>query len=422
MQATFILAGLAGLLLLRVPVAFALAAVGVILLWLKGLPLIMVSQFMLSGVNSFELLAVPLFLLMAHVLLLGGVGADLFRAVQAWIGHWPGGLGVATVATCALFATISGSSIATAATVGSVAILEMTSRGYPRHFTIGLVAAGGTLGILIPPSIPMIVYAMITDSSITALFLAGVGPGLALLGMFILYCFWFASTNKDWVPAARVKFAERLDATWGVLPVAFIGVVVLGGIYGGAFTPTEAAGVGFVLSLATVAAKGRASADGLRRAALAAAVTTISVLLIVAGAKLFGRAITIYQIPQEISSAVLVAFNEPWAFVAVICLVLLLMGLFLESMSMILIMMPILIGSLAPMGLHPVWFGVVFVIMIECALITPPIGMNLFVVQAVGRARISEVVRGVWPFVVMMLAMTQILWFFPGLAMWLPYR
>ncbi|WP_120496526.1 TRAP transporter large permease [Kiloniella sp. EL199] len=421
METILILLSLIGLLLLRVPVAIAMVSLGVILLWLKGLPMIMVSQFMISGVDSFELLAVPLFLLMSHILLVGGVGSDLFRAVQSWVGHWPGGLAIATVLTCALFAAISGSSVATAATVGTVVIVEMTKRGYPKFFVLGLVAAGGTLGILIPPSIPMIIYGVITEASIPKLFLAGIGPGIFLAGMFILYSFCFARFNKNYVRSEKATKEERFSATIAALPVGLIAFVVVGGIYGGLFTPSEAAGVGFFLSLAIVLGKRKNTFADIHAATMAAMKTTVTVLLIVAAAALFGKSITIYQIPQDITTFVATAFSEPWLFTLVICVVLLVMGLFLESLSMLLIMMPVLFESLAPMGIHPIWFGILFVIMIECALITPPVGMNLFVVQAVGKAKLSEVIQGVWPFVLIMLGTAALLWFIPGLAMYIPY-
>ena len=178
MEVVLILFSLIALLVLRTPVAFALGGLGVILLWIKGLPLVAVPQRLYGTMDSFELLAVPLFLLMSNVLLRGGIGKDLFAAVQSWVRHWPGGLGVATILSCGMFSAISGSSVATAATIGTVAIPEMTARGYDRPFVLGLLAAGGTLGILIPPSIPMILYGVVTETSIPTLFLAGIGPGL----------------------------------------------------------------------------------------------------------------------------------------------------------------------------------------------------------------------------------------------------
>ena len=186
MEAFFILTALLGVLILRTPVAFALGGLGVILLAIKGMPLVAVPQRMHGTMDSFELLAIPMFLLMSNILLKGGVGRDLYAAVQSWVGHWPGGLGVATILSCTLFSAISGSSVATAATIGTVAIPEMEKRGYDRSFVMGMLAAGGTLGILIPPSIPLIIFGVVTESSIPKLFMAGIGPGLFLATAFII--------------------------------------------------------------------------------------------------------------------------------------------------------------------------------------------------------------------------------------------
>ena len=202
MEAVFILVALMALLLLRTPVALALGGLGVILLALKGLPLVAVPQRLHGSMDSFELLAVPMFLLMSNVLLKGGVGRDLYAAVQSWVGHWPGGLGVATILSCTLFSAISGSSVATAATIGTVAIPEMSSRGYDRRFVYGMLAAGGTLGILIPPSIPLILYGVVTETSIPTLFLAGVGPGLFLAGCFIVYGVIYSRFSTAYQPMA----------------------------------------------------------------------------------------------------------------------------------------------------------------------------------------------------------------------------
>ncbi|MEE4134726.1 MAG: TRAP transporter large permease subunit, partial [Desulforhopalus sp.] len=244
MTATLILVGLFSLLLIRVPVAFALGGLGLLLLWLKGINVVMVPQALYSSADSFVLLAVPLFLLMSNILLKGGVGKDLFNAVQCWVGHWPGGLGVATIISCALFSAISGSSVATAATIATVAIPEMISRGYSRPFVLGLLAAGGTLGILIPPSIPLILYGVITEESIVSLFMAGVGPGLLLSALFILFSIGYSLFDKNYRPSPKTGWPERWRASFRALPTLFLAVVVIGGIYLGVFTPTESAGIG----------------------------------------------------------------------------------------------------------------------------------------------------------------------------------
>jgi tripartite ATP-independent transporter DctM subunit len=422
MTALWILLALMALLFSGVPVAFALGGLGMVLLYSADLSLLMVPQGLYSVMDSFILLAVPLFLLMSNVLLKGGVGRDLFNAVQSWVGHWPGGLGVATIASCAIFAAISGSSVATAATIGTVAIREMTQRGYARPFVLGLVAAGGTLGILIPPSIPMIVYGVITEESIVDLFLAGIGPGLLLAGLFIFFCFGYARFSSSYRPMPKAGWSERKKASLRALPVILLAVVVIGGIYLGVFTPTESAAIGFAVSLMIVFALGEMTWTKLREAVIESMQTTVTIFLILAGAKIFGKAITLYRIPQDLSLFIGNQVSEAGFFILAVCLVLLLMGLFLESLSMLLIMVPVLYPSMMEMGIDPIWFGVLFVIMIECALITPPVGMNLFVIQAVGEARLNEVVRGVWPFTLIMLASAYLLWLWPQLALYIPYQ
>ena len=249
MTTALVLLALLALLLAGVDIAFVLAGLGMILLLADGSSGLQIPQALMSSMDNFILLAVPLFILMSNVLLRGGAGARLFAAAQSWVGHWPGGLAVATVLSCAVFAAISGSSVATAATVGAVAIPELTARGYRRRFVFGLLAAGGTLGVLIPPSIPMIVYGFLTEESVVDLFLAGIGPGLLLTALFAGYAVVHARLAGVGRGAARASAAERRRATLAAAPTLALAALVVAGIYAGAFTPTEAAGVGFVLAL-----------------------------------------------------------------------------------------------------------------------------------------------------------------------------
>jgi len=410
------------LLFSRVPVAFALGGLGLVLIVIGDLSLMMVPQGLYSVVDNFVLLAVPLFLLMSNVLLKGGIGRDLFNAVQSWVGHWPGGLGVATIISCGIFAAISGSSVATAATIGNVAIDEMSKRGYPKPFVYGLVAAGGTLGILIPPSIPMIIYGVVTEESIVDLFKAGIGPGLMLAGMFILFSFAYARFSPDYKPLAKASWDERKKSSLRALPTIMLAMVVIGGIYLGVFTPTESAAIGFAVSLIIVFSMRTMNWQKLKEAVLESMQTTVTIFLILAGAKIFGKAITLYRIPQDISVLISENFTEIGTFIFVVCIVLLIIGLFLESLSMLLIMMPVLYPSVLNMGIDPIWFGIIFVIMIECALITPPVGLNLFVIQAVGQARMQDVIKGVWPFTLIMLFSAFIIYWIPSIALYIPYH
>jgi len=417
-----ILLALFALLLLGVPVAFALGGLGLSMLVVGGFSPLMAPQAILSTLDGFILLAVPLFLLMSNVLLKGGVGRDLYAAVQAWVGHWPGGLAVATVISCGLFAAISGSSVATAATIGTVAIPEMLKRGYEKRFVYGLVAAGGTLGILIPPSIPMIVYGFVTEESVIALFLAGVGPGLLLLVMFSGYAMIYAAM-RGMGRSDKASWSERRHASLRALPSLALATVVVAGIYTGAFTPTEAAAIGFAGAvLITVVVLRTLSWAQFWEASTDAMATTVAILMIVAGAKVFGKAITLYRIPQDISTFLSDAVSSPVSFVLLVSIILLVMGLVLEALSMVLIMTPVLLPAAMGLGFDPIWFGIFMVLMVEAALITPPVGLNLYVIQSVARATLGDVARGAIPFLLLMFLCVLILYLIPDLALYIPFK
>ncbi len=422
MDTLLILLALFALLLTGVPVAFVLGGLGLALLLIGGFSPMLAPSSVLSTLDSFVLIAVPLFLLMSNVMLKGGVGRDLFSAVQAWVGHWPGGLAVATVISCGIFAAISGSSVATAATIGTVAIPEMVQRGYPKHFVFGLLAAGGTLGILIPPSIILIVYGVITEESVIALFEAGVGPGLLLVLLFVLFSMVYARFALGQRDAERADWETRRRTGLRALPTILLAAFVIAGIYQGWFTPTEASAIGFIGALFVTGVVLRSLTwRGLFEAVRDAMKTSVAILLIVAGAKIFARAIALWRIPQDISQLISENIESAGLFILVVAVVLLIMGLFMEALSMMLIMVPVLAGTLSLLGVDPVWFGIFFVIMVECALITPPVGLNLYVIQAVGKAKMGEVARGVWPFLLLMLLTVLLITLVKDIVLWLPY-
>lgn len=422
---TLVYIGLALLALLfaGVPVGFSLAGLGTALLALKGLSLAMVSQNLHGALDNFVLLSVPLFLLMSNLLLKGGVGKDLFEAIQQWFGHWPGGLGISALLSCGIFSAISGSSVATAATVATVAIPEMIKRGYSKPFTLGLLAAGGTLGILIPPSIPLIVYGVITEESIGALFLAGIGPGLLLIFLFGLYTVIYAlKTNLHRMEKVTDK-RERWRVTFRALPTILLSVIIIGGIYTGAFTPTEASAVGALASLILTAVILRTlSWSSFIDAVRETLKTTIMLFIIIIGAKIFGKAITLYQVPMMLSQIVDTHISSASGFILLVTAVLLVMGLFLESLSMILIMVPVLLPTVLALHIDPIWFGIYFVILIELALITPPVGMNLFVIQAIAKSPLGVVSKGTVPFILIMLFGVVMTYIWPGIVTWLPFN
>lgn len=434
MTAVLILIALFAVLLAGVDIGFALAGLGIALLLIGDFSPLIVPQSMMASMDNFILLAVPLFILMSNILLRGGAGEDLFGAVQTWVGHWPGGLAVATILSCAIFAAISGSSVATAATIGTVAIPALIARGYERRFVYGLLAAGGTLGILIPPSIPMIVFGFVMSESIVDLFLAGIGPGVLLIILFVAYAIFHARRGGQ-TPSEKASTAERWRATKRALPTLILALLIVLGIYFGVFTPTEAAAIGFAAALViTLFVLRSLSPWQLPAIAVESMKTTVMVLFIIAGAKVFGHAITLYRIPQDVTSLVTSNIALPVIFILAICALLLLMGCVLETLSMMLLMLPIIQPSLITLGIDPIWFGVIFTMMIECALITPPVGLNLFVIRAVavqaegpappGRAAatVGDVVYGTLPFVILILIAVAAVIAVPDIALTIPFK
>ena len=423
MTVIMVLGVMFALLLAGLPVAFSLGVLGLGMLVIGGFSPLMAPQAILSTLDGFILLAVPLFLLMSNILLRGGCGKDLFSAVQAWVGHWPGGLAVATIVSCGIFAAISGVSVATAATIGVVAIPEMIKRGYNKNFVYGLLAAGGTLGILIPPSLPMIVYGFVTEESVISLFLAGIGFGIFLISLFIIFSIIYSKFFGGYKPVPAASWEERKKHSIKVLPTIMLAVLILGGIYTGVFTPTEAAAVGFSLALflTTILLRSLTLAD-FKKALFESMVTTAAILVIIAGAKIFGKAIALYRIPQDISMFIEATIQSKAIFMITVCLILVAMGLVFETLSMVLIMVPVLLPAAMSMGVDPIWFGIFMVIMVECALITPPVGLNLYVIQSVAKTQLGEVAKGVVPFLIMMIFTVFIMYIWPDLALYIPFK
>jgi C4-dicarboxylate transporter DctM subunit len=417
----FILVSL--LLVVGMPVAFCLGVVGLSGLFAleSGGAFYGVTMIIYQSLHSFTLTAIPLFILMANILIHSRISEDLYKFIHSLVGHWPGGLGIATVLFCAGFSAISGSSVATAATVGMLAVPQMLQMGYDRRFTFGLVAAGGTLGILIPPSLSMILYGALTDVSVGDLFIAGIIPGLILTGFFLVYTVIHAR-RRGYVRTRPAGWNERVTAfrhsAWGlVLPP-----LVLGGIYLGWFTPTEAAGVGVVYSLTAALISGRLKILNLMPVLLSSLRTTTMVLIIIVGAIIFGHVVTILHVPQRLITFLGELDVAPWQFIILVCIIFIFLGDFLEVVSITIITLPIIFPILLVLGIDPVWFAVIMTINMEFALITPPVGLNLFVIQGVvDDASLMEVFQGTLPFMLLMLAVLILVILFPQLSLWLPY-
>ena len=404
------------------PVAFSLGLGGV-----AGMILFMggdgaLAQLPIIGYKSlddFVLTAVPMYILMSQILLTGKVGNDLFELANKWLRHLPGGLGIATVMACAVFAAITGSSVACAVTIGAIAIPEMLARGYDRPLVLGAVAAGGTLGILIPPSIPMILYGAITDESIGKLFMSGVVPGVIMTLMFTAIVVY---RSRNLQREAAATWDERISALkksiWGL----FLPIIVVGGIYTGIFTPTEAAGIGTVYSLfITFCVYRTLSFKDMPGILNDTIKTTCMIFAIMIGASLFGFVLTILDAPQALTNYVAGLETSRWVvFIAINCL-LLFLGCILESVSIIFITLPILFPLIMSLGFDPIWFNVVMLLNLELALITPPVGMNLFVLQGISPdSKMTDIVKGVITFGLAMFVLIFILCLFPELATWLP--
>ena len=404
------------------PVAFSLGLGGV-----AGMILFMggdgaLAQLPIIGYKSlddFVLTAVPMYILMSQILLTGKVGNDLFELANKWLRHLPGGLGIATVMACAVFAAITGSSVACAVTIGAIAIPEMLARGYDRPLVLGAVAAGGTLGILIPPSIPMILYGAITDESIGKLFMSGVIPGVIMTLMFTAIVVY---RSRNLQREAAATWDERISALkksiWGL----FLPIIVVGGIYTGIFTPTEASGIGTVYSLfITFCVYRTLSFKDMPGILNDTIKTTCMIFAIMIGASLFGFVLTILDAPQALTNYVAGLETSRWVvFIAINCL-LLFLGCILESVSIIFITLPILFPLIMSLGFDPIWFNVVMLLNLELALITPPVGMNLFVLQGISPdSKMTDIVKGVIPFGLAMFVLIFILCLFPEMATWLP--
>ena len=410
-----------------VEVSIALGIVGMLgLLWLKGftIGLGVVGSIAWSNASSFSFIAVPLFVFMSGILLHSGIGKGLYTAVARWVSFLPGGLAVASIFSCAIFAAISGSSVATAATIGLIAIPEMERRGYARRLIFGSLAAGGTLGILIPPSIPMIIYGVMTETSIGHLYAAGIVPGVVLALLFAAFVVGYAVLWPDAAPRVaedRGGLLDKLRSIYEVAPVALLIVVVLGSMYAGIVTPTEAAAVGSLVSLLLAAAFRRLTWRTLRDAFQATIRTTSMVMLIIIFASIFSHVIALIGAPKALFGLVTGLGLPRWAFFAALFAVLLVIAYALEELSVMIIILPILFPLVTGLGFEPVWFGIVMVLWLEIGLITPPVGLNLFVIQNLMPGTTArDVTLGTTPYVVLMVALVALLFVFPELALWLP--
>lgn len=376
-----------------------------------------------SVTSNFIIVVVPLFILMGEVLSAAGIGANLFRAAEIWFRRIPGALAVATIWACAIFGSVCGSSPVTATTIGSMAIPQMVKRGYNRSLALGATAAGGTLGILIPPSIPMIIYGVITDTSIGHLFIAGVFPGLLLAALLSATVIVMVKRNPDWAPVVKEvpPPAEKRAAMMGTIPVLILALLVIASIYTGAATPTEAGAVGAAGAIVIAWALGRMKVVTLMQSLDRTIRTTAMFMLLLIGGLFSSFLLARLGIPQAMSDLLTSLPLPGWAIMVIINLVLMVLGMFMDPGSIIVIVIPIFIKAIIALGYSPVWFGIIVTIQAEIAAITPPVGFNLFVLKnVVADTNMREISKGAVVFVIPMLVCILILTVFPQIATFLP--
>lgn len=376
-----------------------------------------------STMNDFILTAIPLFILLGELLLRSGVTQRMYGSLSDWLNALPGGLLHTNIGASGLFAAVSGSSVATAATIGTIALPELNKRGYNERWILGTVAAGGTLGILIPPSVNLIIYGAMTDTSIGKLFIGGVVPGVLLILLFMLIVM-IASIFKPGIAGTRdpkIPLREKLQRLRYTLPPLAIFLVVMGSIYFGWATPTEAAAVGVLMATA-LAGFNRCLTVNMLHHAFRSMVKMASLILLIIVAAFYLNFVTgVLGIPQAMTKFVADVGGTPMATLWLLVVFYLLLGCFLETMSMMVATIPVVFPVIVHLGIDPVWFGIFLVLMMEMALITPPVGMNLYVVQGVrGRGKISDVFYGVAPFIIMIFVLVAAIIFVPSIVTWLP--
>ncbi len=399
-----------------------LGSCAAVLYYVSGEPLIGVAQVMIDHLNSSTLMALPLFVMAAAFMRHGGVAKALVDVAMAWLGGIRGSLGLVTVVACTLFAAICGSSVATALAMGTILLPAMIEKGYPRSFALGVIGASGTIGIVIPPSLALILYGIVAEQSVPRLFLAGILPGLLQAAAFFFWV-WYDARRRNFPKDDWMPMGQRLTVTFRALPAVAVPVVVLVGIYGGLVTVTEAACVAAVVSLLISLFFYRGFhwtrtlwviADALRSAG--------TIMLIITSALAFGHWMTASGVPAQLVSFVLEHHFSTWEFLLAINVLLLVLGCFLEVVATLLLVLPILAPALKPLGVDPVHFSIIFTHNMEIGLIHPPVGLNLFVLSTISHAPIGEVIRGILPFLILLLIVLGIITYVPILTMWLPQQ
>ena len=417
--------GMFALMALRVPIGIAMGVAGVcgfaaLSGWKAGLNLL--ANVPLSVVTDYNLSVIPMFVLMGAFAARSGMSRELFAAGRAWLGHLRGGLAMASVAACGGFAAINGSSVATAATMAQVALPEMRNAGYHPGLSAGLIAAGGTLGIMIPPSVIFVLYGIMTETDIKKLFAAGVVPGMLAVALYFTVVQVISRIRPDALPRGEPHtWSERWASLRGLWAVILLFVFVLGGIYGGLFTVEEGAGVGAVGTLVIGVLRGRLRAPQIRSALIDTLRVSSAIMMIVIGAFLFGYFLTITQFTQKAVSFLVDLPIGPYGVLALVMVGYFILGAVMDELAMILLTVPVVFPAMMQLGFDPVWFGVIVVMAVTFGMICPPVGINVFVINSIARdVTLGRIYRGTMPFIAVDVLRLVVLCAFPALSLWLP--
>ncbi len=409
------------LMLTGMPISIALGlTVLTFLFTMTQVPLESVALKLFTGIEKFEIMAIPFFILAGNFLTHGGVAKRMIRFATAMVGHLHGGLALGGVVACALFAAVSGSSPATVVAIGSILLPAMVKQGYPMKFGVGVIGTSGALGILIPPSIVMVIYAVSTNSSIGRLFIAGIIPGLMLAGLLLLVT-WVVAKKRNYPRMPRASFKEMLlafrESVWGL----FLIVVVIGGIYSGIFTPTEAAAMSAAYAFfVSVFVYKDLTLKQVPKVLLDSANLSAMILYIITNAVLFSFLLTSEQIPQSLAAWINEMGLSPWTFLIVVNVLLLIAGNFMEPSSILLITAPILFPVAMKLGIDPIHLGVLMTVNMEIGMITPPVGLNLYVASGIANMGLTEVTKACAPWILVMLAFLILITYVPAISLWLP--
>jgi len=412
---------LCALMITGMPISIALGlTVLTFLFTMTQVPLESVALKLFTGIEKFEIMAIPFFILAGNFLTHGGVAKRMIRFATAMVGHLHGGLALGGVVACALFAAVSGSSPATVVAIGSILLPAMVKQGYPMKFGVGVIGTAGGLGILIPPSIVMVIYAVSTNSSIGRLFIAGIVPGLMLAGLLLLVT-WGVAKKRNYPRMPRASFKEMLaafrESVWGL----FLIVVVIGGIYSGMFTPTEAAAMSAVYAFfVSVFVYKDLTLKQVPKVLRDSANLSAMILYIITNAVLFSFLLTSEQIPQDLSAWINEMGLSPWTFLIVVNVLLLMAGNFMEPSSILLITAPLLFPVAMKLGIDPIHLGIVMTINMEIGMITPPVGLNLYVASGIAKMGLTDVTKACAPWILVMLAFLILITYVPAITLWLP--